>query len=221
MEEKQQLLLEKLKELKRQLVSLQEGLPLCRKPQQPRTANLPNEFVIAVDPATIPYSLLLMLQQKRTPVEFYVNFFTHSSVAQLPEAAKEFAEDVSRLSTGDGQKVTVIWKTGMPANFEVILNPTTSFWGEGNFIRYLSRMGVLENTLDADDILLDMSHQLLAHSDDKKEQTKLADRLMGTIRKQKASQSVDYTTYSALRNFRNATKSDKVDVVLQDIMGRL
>ncbi|XP_055691874.1 probable aminoacyl tRNA synthase complex-interacting multifunctional protein 2 [Lutzomyia longipalpis] len=222
LEEKQEILLEKLKELKRQLVSLQDGLPLCRKPAQvPQESVFPKDLVINVNPAAIPYSLLLMLKQKRSPLTFTVNFYTHSTVSQLPEEAAEFAKEIAGLSTGSGTKVEVIWKAGMPTNFEVIINPTAVFWGEGNFIRYLTRLGVLEKGQEGDDILVDMSHQLQAIGEDRKEQAKLADRLMGAMRKQKITQSVDFATYSALRNFRNATKSGKVDGVLKEIEGRL
>ncbi|GAB0086950.1 hypothetical protein DMENIID0001_011810 [Sergentomyia squamirostris] len=222
LEEKQHLLLDKLKDLKRQLVSLQEGLPLCRKPAQPSSrAEFPRDLVIFVDPAAIPYSLLLILKQQRIPLSLSVTFHTHSTVTTLPEDAVKFTEDISALNYVDGVPVSVIWRKGKTSNFEVFLDPTTSFWGEDNFIRYLTRLGVLERSAEVDDLLLDLSHQLSTLNDDKKEQTKLLDRLLGGLKKQKPCQSVDFTTYSALLNFRNNTKIGKVDPVLREIEARL
>uniref|UniRef100_A0A6B2EI60 AIMP2 thioredoxin-like domain-containing protein n=1 Tax=Phlebotomus kandelakii TaxID=1109342 RepID=A0A6B2EI60_9DIPT len=215
--EKQELLLDKLKELKRQLVSLQDGLPLCRKPAQPRS--FPDDLVISVDPSTIPYSLLLM---QRSSLGFSVTFYTHSSVAKLPEEAKKFAEEIQGLTSGSGSRVTVIWRLGLPASFQVSVGVQGScFWGEDNFIRYLTRLGLLKKSSDSDDLLLDLTHHLLALADDKKEQTRAADRLIIALKKQKTSQSVDLATYSALRNFRNASKGGKVDAVLKELEARL
>lgn len=116
LEEKQELLLEKLKHLKSQLVALQEGLPICRKPGTSQTGavtvDFPKDLVISVDPATIPYSLLLVLKQKRTPISFAVTFYTHSTVTKLPAEAEKFAEEIIGLSSGSGVRVSVIWKKG-------------------------------------------------------------------------------------------------------------
>ncbi|XP_059622512.1 probable aminoacyl tRNA synthase complex-interacting multifunctional protein 2 [Phlebotomus argentipes] len=222
LEAKQKLLLEKLKELRRQLTLLQNELPICRKPfQLPARAPFPPDLVISVDPAAIPYSLLLLLKKRATGLAFFVDFYTHSTVSELPEEARKFADEILRLGACYGVRVTVIWKTGMPSTFQVTVGSAGSFWGEDNFIRYLTRLGVLEKPSEADDGVLDLAHQLLALDEDKRELSKAADRLLVALKKQKPSRTADFAIYSALRNFRNATKIAKVDAALKEIEGRL
>lgn len=182
LEENQNRILKKLDELKQTLISMRGDLKLCNKPQQPKMtsctfktvgkaidiANL-GDVVINVHPANVPYSIIAFKNLWKDRLNLEAEVFTHSTVSDVPKAAKDFAAKVSIESTRNNLptlKATIIWKD--VETTQMLTSPVSiPVYGEVNIIRFLNRVGPSEFWYEVDnhfanqtDSVLDTCYQL-------------------------------------------------------------
>lgn len=154
------------------------------------------DIVVNANPKNIPYSLLAITNYWKNSINLVLKIYTHSSVAELPLAAKQFEEKVAatRLECNETKlpslKVSLIWKNVPNTELITATCNNISILGEVNILRYLNRIGKLELsyehadsvTCNTVDNVLDVCHQLYAATKDaKSRQTywKLLAQLLG------------------------------------------
>ncbi|XP_023167658.2 probable aminoacyl tRNA synthase complex-interacting multifunctional protein 2 isoform X2 [Drosophila hydei] len=178
--QRQEKVLKQLEELKAQLAQIREGLNIkvCGKSVQHTTAchngglkEVPlHDVVVNGHPNFIPYALLALKNAWRNLYTIDVKTFTHSTLADIGPAAREFEANLAKVAVNEELpkiNVTLIWKNC--EHTEMISSPTmyVPIYGEVNIIRYLGRVGPVEyryensplcNEIDA---VLDICYQLL------------------------------------------------------------
>ncbi|XP_017863090.1 PREDICTED: probable aminoacyl tRNA synthase complex-interacting multifunctional protein 2 isoform X2 [Drosophila arizonae] len=178
--QRQEKVLKQLEELKAQLSLMRKGLgvKVCDKSVQQTTAcnngglkEVPlHDVVVNGHPNFIPYALLALKNAWRDLYTIDVKTFTHSTMADIGPAAREFEANLAKIAVNESLpkiKVTLIWKNC--EHTEMISSPTmyVPIYGEVNIIRYLGRVGPAEyryensplcNEIDA---VLDICYQLL------------------------------------------------------------
>ncbi|XP_064545296.1 probable aminoacyl tRNA synthase complex-interacting multifunctional protein 2 isoform X1 [Drosophila montana] len=178
--ERQEKVLKQLEELKAQLGQIRSslGVRVCGKTIQHTTAyqngglkEVPlQDVVVNGHPNFIPYALLALKNAWRDLYTIDVKTFTHSTMADIGPAAREFEANLAKVSVNSALpkiNVTLIWKNC--EHTEMISSPTmyVPIYGEVNIIRYLGRVGPTEyryensplcNEIDA---VLDICYQLL------------------------------------------------------------
>ncbi|XP_030571172.1 probable aminoacyl tRNA synthase complex-interacting multifunctional protein 2 isoform X2 [Drosophila novamexicana] len=178
--ERQEKVLKQLEELKAQLGKIRAslGVRVCGKTVQHTTAyqngglkEVPlHDVVVNGHPNFIPYALLALKNAWRDLYTIDVKTFTHSTMADIGPAAREFEANLAKVSMNPALpkiNVTLIWKNC--EHTEMISSPTmyVPIYGEVNIIRYLGRVGPTEyryensplcNEIDA---VLDICYQLL------------------------------------------------------------
>ncbi|KRG06522.1 probable aminoacyl tRNA synthase complex-interacting multifunctional protein 2 isoform X2 [Drosophila mojavensis] len=178
--QRQEKVLKQLEELKAQLSLMREGLgvKVCDKSVQQTAAcnngglkEVPlHDVVVNGHPNFIPYALLALKNAWRDLYTIDVKTFTHSTMADIGPAAREFESNLAKIEVNESLpkiKVTLIWKNC--EHTEMLSSPTmyVPIYGEVNIIRYLGRVGPAEyryensplcNEIDA---VLDICYQLL------------------------------------------------------------
>ncbi|KAH8246173.1 hypothetical protein KR038_001821 [Drosophila bunnanda] len=175
---RQEKVLQQLEELKAQLGQIRAGLGVCGKTYQHTTAfqngglkEIPlQDVVINGHPNFIPYALLALKNAWRDLYTIDVKTFTHSTMADIGPAAREFEANLAKVSVNPALpkiNVTLIWKNC--EHTEMISSPTmyVPIYGEVNIIRYLGRVGPAEYRYEGSalcneiDLVLDICYQLL------------------------------------------------------------
>ncbi|KAH8378821.1 hypothetical protein KR009_001664 [Drosophila setifemur] len=175
---RQEKVLKQLKELKAQLGQIRAGLGVCGKTYQHTTAfqngglkEVPlQDVVINGHPNFIPYALLALKNAWRDLYTIDVKTFTHSTVADIGPAAREFEANLAKVPVSPALpniNVTLIWKNC--EHTEMISSPTmyVPIYGEVNLIRYLGRVGPAAYRYEGSplcneiDLVLDICYQLL------------------------------------------------------------
>ncbi|KAM8707626.1 hypothetical protein ACLKA7_014714 [Drosophila subpalustris] len=178
--QRQEKVLKQLEELKAQLGKIRTslGVRVCGKTIQHTTAyqngglkEVPlHDVVVNGHPNFIPYALLALKNAWRDLYTIDVKTFTHSTMADIGPAAREFEANLAKVPVNAAFpkiNVTLIWKNC--EHTEMISSPTmyVPIYGEVNIIRYLGRVGPTEyryensplcNEIDA---VLDICYQLL------------------------------------------------------------
>ncbi|XP_034483713.1 probable aminoacyl tRNA synthase complex-interacting multifunctional protein 2 isoform X2 [Drosophila innubila] len=178
--QRQEKVLKQLEELKAQLGKIRSslGVRVCGKTVQHTTAyqngglkEVPlHDVVVNGHPNFIPYALLALKNAWRDLYTIDVKTFTHSTMADIGPAAREFEANLAKVPVNAALpkiNVTLIWKNC--EHTEMISSPTmyVPIYGEVNIIRYLGRVGPTEyryensplcNEIDA---VLDICYQLL------------------------------------------------------------
>jgi len=212
---RQEKVLLQLEEFKKQLQNIKSGLNLCAKPQQqsigsnskgsdkkpsmsaseavskkPVNAQQLQDFVVNVNPQNVPYCILALKNLWKDRLNINVEFFTHSTVAQLDDEVKNFMNQIKSIENHIGSpslKITIIWKA-VSWNIELITSPTTygPLQGEVNLLRYLTRIGPNEFNYESNgsnsnevDSMLDMCYLLVKAGNDTRERQKQL-RLLNT-----------------------------------------
>lgn len=175
LEERQEVVIKQLHELRNQLQSMRSSLNVCGKTiqhTQPRGEvyeSLP-DIVINAHPKFIPYALLAIKNIWKDTFNIDVKCYSHSTIVSLDQEAIEFQKQITANNSSvksPGIKVTLIWKN--TEHTEMISSPTmyVPIYGEVNIIRYLARVGPqdyrYEDTTYSNDIdvILDICYQLL------------------------------------------------------------
>ncbi|KAI8037706.1 probable aminoacyl tRNA synthase complex-interacting multifunctional protein 2 isoform X1 [Drosophila gunungcola] len=175
---RQEKVLRQLEELKEQLGQIRKGLGVCGKTFQHTTAfqngglkEVPlQDVVINGHPNFIPYALLALKNAWRDLYTIEVKTFTHSTMADIGPAAREFEANLAKVTVNPALpkiNVTLIWKNC--EHTEMISSPTmyVPIYGEVNIIRYLGRVGPAEYRYEGSplcneiDLVLDICYQLL------------------------------------------------------------
>ncbi|XP_016984982.2 probable aminoacyl tRNA synthase complex-interacting multifunctional protein 2 isoform X1 [Drosophila rhopaloa] len=175
---RQEKVLKQLEELKEQLGQIRKGLGVCGKTIQHTTAfqngglkEVPlQDVVINGHPNFIPYALLALKNAWRDLYTIDVKTFTHSTMADIGPAAREFEANLAKVPVNPALpkiSVTLIWKNC--EHTEMISSPTmyVPIYGEVNIIRYLGRVGPAEYRYEGSplcneiDLVLDICYQLL------------------------------------------------------------
>lgn len=170
LEAKQVKVLNKLAELRAQLVAMKTELQLApakettsskavkiseAKPKsltrkiEPINLSYLQDFVVNASPENIPYGLLALKKLWVDRLDLYVECFTHSTIPQLSEEALNFQTVITSLEPKVKNlpriKVTLIWKN-VGTYTEMITSPTAyvPICGEVNILRFLSRCGPSE-----------------------------------------------------------------------------
>ncbi|KAH8351550.1 hypothetical protein KR059_007628 [Drosophila kikkawai] len=175
---RQEKVLQQLEELKAQLGQIRAGLGVCGKTYQHTTAfqngglkEIPlQDVVINGHPNFIPYALLALKNAWRDLYTIDVKTFTHSTMADIGPAAREFEANLAKVPVNLALpkiNVTLIWKNC--EHTEMISSPTmyVPIYGEVNIIRYLGRVGPAEYRYEGSalcneiDLVLDICYQLL------------------------------------------------------------
>ncbi|XP_017053458.1 probable aminoacyl tRNA synthase complex-interacting multifunctional protein 2 isoform X1 [Drosophila ficusphila] len=175
---RQEKVLKQLEELKAQLGQIRAGLGVCGKTFQHTTAyqngglkEVPlQDVVINGHPNFIPYALLALKNAWRNLYTIDVKTFTHSTMADIGPAAREFEANLAKVPVNPALpkiNVTIIWKNC--EHTEMISSPTmyVPIYGEVNIIRYLGRVGPAEYRYEGSplcneiDLVLDICYQLL------------------------------------------------------------
>eukprot|EP00099_Drosophila_melanogaster_P021541 NP_648782.2 aaRS-interacting multifunctional protein 2, isoform A [Drosophila melanogaster] len=175
---RQEKVLKQLEELKAQLGQIRAGLGVCGKTFQHTTAfqngglkEVPlQDVVINGHPNFIPYALLALKNAWRNLYTIDVKTFTHSTMADIGPAAREFEANLAKVPVNPALpkiSVTLIWKNC--EHTEMISSPTmyVPIYGEVNIIRYLGRVGPAEYRYEGSplcneiDLVLDICYQLL------------------------------------------------------------
>ncbi|EDW94898.1 probable aminoacyl tRNA synthase complex-interacting multifunctional protein 2 isoform X1 [Drosophila yakuba] len=175
---RQERVLKQLEELKAQLGQIRAGLGVCGKTFQHTTAfqngglkEVPlQDVVINGHPNFIPYALLALKNAWRDLYTIDVKTFTHSTMADIGPAAREFEANLAKVPVNPALpkiSVTLIWKNC--EHTEMISSPTmyVPIYGEVNIIRYLGRVGPAEYRYEGSplcneiDLVLDICYQLL------------------------------------------------------------
>ncbi|XP_017086296.1 probable aminoacyl tRNA synthase complex-interacting multifunctional protein 2 isoform X1 [Drosophila eugracilis] len=175
---RQEKVLKQLEDLKAQLGQIRAGLGVCGKTFQHTTAfqngglkEVPlQDVVINGHPNFIPYALLALKNAWRDLYTIDVKTFTHSTMADIGPAAKEFEANLAKVPVNPALpkiSVTLIWKNC--EHTEMISSPTmyVPIYGEVNIIRYLGRVGPAEYRYEGSplcneiDLVLDICYQLL------------------------------------------------------------
>ncbi|KAH8405037.1 hypothetical protein KR222_005554 [Zaprionus bogoriensis] len=174
--QRQERVLKQLEELKEQLAKIRSSLG-GKSVQQTTTSlngglkEVPlHDVVINGHPNFIPYALLALKNAWRDLYTIDVKTFTHSTMADIGPAAREFEANLAKVPVNAALpkiNVTLIWKNC--EHTEMISSPTmyVPIYGEVNIVRYLGRVGPSEyryeksplcNEIDA---VLDICYQLL------------------------------------------------------------
>ncbi|XP_017100424.2 probable aminoacyl tRNA synthase complex-interacting multifunctional protein 2 isoform X2 [Drosophila bipectinata] len=175
---RQEKVLKQLEDLKVQLGQIRAGLGVCGKTFQHTTAfqngglkEIPlQDVVINGHPNFIPYALLALKNAWRDLYTIDVKTFTHSTMADIGPAAREFEANLAKVPVNPALpkiNVTLIWKNC--EHTEMISSPTmyVPIYGEVNIIRYLGRVGPAEYRYEGSplcneiDLVLDICYQLL------------------------------------------------------------
>ncbi|KAH8296533.1 hypothetical protein KR054_007543 [Drosophila jambulina] len=175
---RQEKVLKQLEDLKAQLGQIRAGLGVCGKTYQHTTAfqngglkEIPlQDVVINGHPNFIPYALLALKNAWRDLYTIDVKTFTHSTMADIGPAAREFEANLAKVPVNPALpkiNVTLIWKNC--EHTEMISSPTmyVPIYGEVNIIRYLGRVGPAEYRYEGSalcneiDLVLDICYQLL------------------------------------------------------------
>ncbi|KAH8360795.1 hypothetical protein KR084_002723 [Drosophila pseudotakahashii] len=175
---RQEKVLKQLEDLKEQLGQIRAGLGVCGKTFQHTTAfqngglkEVPlQDVVINGHPNFIPYALLALKNAWRDLYTIDVKTFTHSTMADIGPAAREFEANLAKVPVNPALpkiSVTLIWKNC--EHTEMISSPTmyVPIYGEVNIIRYLGRVGPAEYRYEGSplcneiDLVLDICYQLL------------------------------------------------------------
>lgn len=146
------------------------------------------DVVINGHPNFIPYALLALKNAWRNLYTIDVKTFTHSTMADIGPAAREFEANLAKVPVNPALpkiSVTLIWKNCkyntstkykilfircLPGEHtEMISSPTmyVPIYGEVNIIRYLGRVGPAEYRYEGSplcneiDLVLDICYQLL------------------------------------------------------------
>ncbi|XP_030372784.1 probable aminoacyl tRNA synthase complex-interacting multifunctional protein 2 isoform X1 [Scaptodrosophila lebanonensis] len=176
--QRQAKVLQQLEELKAQMTKIRSNLGLCGKTVQHTTAYQNgglreeplHDIVINGHPNFIPYALLALKNAWRNLFTIDVKTFTHSTMADIGPAAREFEANLAKLPINESKpkiNVTLIWKNC--EHTEMISSPTmyVPIYGEVNIIRYLGRVGPAEYRYESSplcneiDAVLDICYQLL------------------------------------------------------------
>lgn len=111
--------------------------------KKPIDPNNLTDIVINVHPKNVPFSLLEFRRQWEGRLRINAQVFTHSSISELTDAAKDFSK---KLMEVDERKyvtlnITLIWKD--VTTTEMISSPSklAPLYGEINIIRFLNRIG--------------------------------------------------------------------------------
>nr|XP_016924487.1 probable aminoacyl tRNA synthase complex-interacting multifunctional protein 2 isoform X1 [Drosophila suzukii] len=175
---RQEKVLKQLEDLKAQLGQIRAGLGVCGKTFQHTTAFQNGglkevalqDVVINGHPNFIPYALLALKNAWRDLYTIDVKTFTHSTMADIGPAAREFEANLAKVPVNPALpkiNVTLIWKNC--EHTEMISSPTmyVPIYGEVNIIRYLGRVGPAEYRYEGSplcneiDLVLDICYQLL------------------------------------------------------------
>ncbi|XP_026845462.1 probable aminoacyl tRNA synthase complex-interacting multifunctional protein 2 isoform X2 [Drosophila persimilis] len=175
---RQEKVLQQLEALKAQLGKIRADLGVCGKTVQHTTAyqngglkEVPlQDIVINGHPNFIPYALLALKNAWRDLYTVNVKTFTHSTMADIGPAAREFEAKLAKIPVNNALpniNVTLIWKNC--EHTEMISSPTmyVPIYGEVNVIRYLGRVGPVEYRYEGSplcneiDLVLDICYQLL------------------------------------------------------------
>ncbi|XP_032574289.1 probable aminoacyl tRNA synthase complex-interacting multifunctional protein 2 isoform X2 [Drosophila sechellia] len=175
---RQEKVLKQLEDLKAQLGQIRAGLGVCGKTFQHTTAfqngglkEVPlQDVVINGHPNFIPYALLALKNAWRDLYTIDVKTFTHSTMADIGPAAREFEANLAKVPVNPALpkiSVTLIWKNC--EHTEMISSPTmyVPIYGEVNIIRYLGRVGPAQYRYEGSplcneiDLVLDICYQLL------------------------------------------------------------
>ncbi|XP_034656861.1 probable aminoacyl tRNA synthase complex-interacting multifunctional protein 2 isoform X1 [Drosophila subobscura] len=175
---RQDKIIQQLQGLKTQLGKIRAGLGICGKTVQHTTAfqngrlkEVPlQDIVINGHPNFIPYALLALKNVWRDLYTVNVKTFTHSTMADIGPAAREFEAEMDKIPVNNALpniNVTLIWKNC--EHTEMISSPTMylPIYGEVNVIRYLGRVGPAEYRYEGSplcneiDLVLDICYQLL------------------------------------------------------------
>ncbi|KPU78430.1 uncharacterized protein Dana_GF24083, isoform B [Drosophila ananassae] len=175
---RQEKVLKQLEDLKTQLGQIRAGLGVCGKTFQHTTAfqngglkEIPlQDVVINGHPNFIPYALLALKNAWRDLYTIDVKTFTHSTMADIGPAAREFEANLAKVPVNPALpkiNITLIWKNC--EHTEMISSPTmyVPIYGEVNIIRYLGRVGPAEYRYEGSplcneiDLVLDICYQLL------------------------------------------------------------
>jgi len=184
LEARQENILKHLKELKERLMSMHKELKTCSKPaqskaQQPeqtRTAQKPidtanlRDIVINANPKSVPFSLVILKKLWTDRLSINVQFYTHSTVASLPESASNFQNicTAHQPTSATNLNISLIWKN---VDHIEMINGALPIVGESNILRYLARIGPNEFNYESNgsnsneiDSQLDLSELLIAAS---------------------------------------------------------
>lgn len=164
---RQDIILEKLKELKDQLVTMKNNSRVCAKPAQnpvnksagkkgaaaavlapPKGRCKPKvnvrDVVINCNPEHLPLSFPLLQKLWNDNLHLVFSFHTHSSVTKVPQEAVTFQKQVEQESENKENDVVfkIIWKS-CNSNPEMIISPIdhVPIHSEVNILRFLSRVG--------------------------------------------------------------------------------
>lgn len=122
---RQEKIILKIEEFKKQLDSIKTGMLNDHKAvvivdsTRINMKNLKDELIVNVNPASIPYSILGLKKLWSGRLDINVQFYTHSTIIQLPEKAREFEnkiKDLSSTSNLPALKLIVIWKNSKCLN---------------------------------------------------------------------------------------------------------
>ncbi|XP_033161437.1 probable aminoacyl tRNA synthase complex-interacting multifunctional protein 2 isoform X2 [Drosophila mauritiana] len=226
---RQEKVLKQLEDLKAQLGQIRAGLGVCGKTFQHTTAfqngglkEVPlQDVVINGHPNFIPYALLALKNAWRDLYTIDVKTFTHSTMADIGPAAREFEANLAKVPVNPALpkiSVTLIWKNC--EHTEMISSPTmyVPIYGEVNIIRYLGRVGPAQYRYEGSplcneiDLVLDICYQLL-RCNTHKTQVAMVRLLDKRLQKQQyfggAQMSVaDIGVYSSLIRMPAVTEKD-------------
>ncbi|KMY99781.1 probable aminoacyl tRNA synthase complex-interacting multifunctional protein 2 isoform X2 [Drosophila simulans] len=226
---RQEKVLKQLEDLKAQLGQIRAGLGVCGKTFQHTTAfqngglkEVPlQDVVINGHPNFIPYALLALKNAWRDLYTIDVKTFTHSTMADIGPAAREFEANLAKVPVNPALpkiSVTLIWKNC--EHTEMISSPTmyVPIYGEVNIIRYLGRVGPSQYRYEGSplcneiDLVLDICYQLL-RCNTHKTQVAMVRLLDKRLQKQQyfggAQMSVaDIGVYSSLIRMPAVTEKD-------------
>jgi len=183
LEARQEVILRHLKELKERLMSMHKDLKICGKPVQPRvtqpvaaaiaqkpieSSNL-RDIVINANPNNVPFSLVVLKKLWTNRISLTLQFYTHSTVSNLPQAAINFQNTCTaqQPTSSINLNISLIWKN--IDNIEMINGSSWPVIGESNILRYLARIGPNEFNYELNgsncnevDSQLDISELLVA-----------------------------------------------------------
>lgn len=101
-------------------------------------------MVINANPNDIPYTLLALQELWQNRLNLIVKCYTHSTVANLPEATQRFAQQLERLpadATLPSLTVALIWKNVTITELQCAPTTFIPLYGEANIVRYFTRIG--------------------------------------------------------------------------------
>jgi Thioredoxin-like domain len=189
LEEKQNLILQKLDELKQTLMLMrgdlqcQQQQPTQQHPKlqqqhqkqqkvakiqkKPIDVSYLDEIVINVHPKNTPFSILSLKSLWKGRLDLQIQVFTHSSIceSEINKVSKEFAEMVSAQSKVESNvpslKVTIIWKNVETTQMVCSPSKFIPVYGEINIIRFFNRIGPSEFSYEVDNHAANLHDQIL------------------------------------------------------------